>query len=249
MSIPANPRTKPAAEGSRYTVDELARKVGMSPRNIRAHQGRSLLAPPIREGRQVYYDDSHVQRLEVIKGLQRQGFNLHAVEAILGVRGADQTPDAVIALLQRLSREQPSLLHALDRHGVVARTGDGTVRMIHPRALRSALDLNRAGVNAVPSLQILSEVLDSLRLIADDLVRNTSARLLVLAPALTTTPGGSWEDFDGTAVALTQGLIVLLTEAFRVAVENFGRVSVVDLLAHQIDGELRADGSGTVDIG
>src|SRR5690242_16776946 len=67
------------AEGPRYTVEELAAKVGMSPRNIRAHQTRSLLGPPVRRGRTAYYDDSHVRRLEAIKSLQRQGYNLVAI--------------------------------------------------------------------------------------------------------------------------------------------------------------------------
>src|SRR5262245_24112991 len=110
------PTTLPSMTDGRYTVDELARKVGMSPRNIRAHQARKLLAPPLRRGRSGYYDDSHVRRLEVIKTLQRQGFNLVAIEAILGVRSSDQTAEAFTAMLQRLLMEHPSLIYALSRH-------------------------------------------------------------------------------------------------------------------------------------
>src|SRR3954466_4681074 len=172
------------ADGPRYTVEELAAKVGMSPRNIRAHQTRGLLGPPIRRGRVDYYDDSHVRRLEAIKSLQRQGYNLVAIEAILGVRSPEPAGEALEQLLARVGREQPGLVHALARHGVLIRGEDGSVQMVRARLMRSVVGLNRAGVHAVPSLQVLPGVLDRLRLIAEDLVRSTSQRIVSATPAL-----------------------------------------------------------------
>src|SRR6185369_15500165 len=78
----------------RLTVAEVARMVGMSPRNIRAHQARRLLPPPVRQGREVYYHTEHIQRLEAIKALQRRGFNLVAVQAMLRSHGGDPAGDA-----------------------------------------------------------------------------------------------------------------------------------------------------------
>jgi DNA-binding transcriptional MerR regulator len=238
-------------EGTRYTVDELAAKVGMSPRNIRAHQTRSLLGPPIRRGRTAYYDDGHVRRLEAIKALQRQGYNLVAIEAILGVRSPEPVAEALHTLLQRLGREQPGLVHALARHGVLVRGEDGNVQMVRARLMRSVLGLHRAGVHAVPSLQVLSEVLDRLRLIAEDLVRSTGQRIVSATPALRAAPGGGWDDLDGKADALADSMIALLTEAFRVTLENFGPTAVPDLIAGAGDGgpQLRLTGSPTIDNG
>ncbi|GAA1798788.1 hypothetical protein GCM10009682_20490 [Luedemannella flava] len=238
------------AEGARYTVDELAAKVGMSPRNIRAHQTRSLLGPPVRRGRTAYYDDSHVRRLEAIKSLQRQGYNLVAIEAILGVRSPEPVTEALQTLLQRLGREQPGLVHALARHGVLIRGEDGSVHMVRARLMRSVLGLNRAGVHAVPSLQVLSEVLDRLRLIAEDLVRSTSQRIVSATPALRAGAAATWDEVDTRSDALAASMIALLTEAFRVALENFGTTAMPDLIAESAGGaQLHLTGSPTIDNG
>ncbi|MEU1753560.1 MerR family transcriptional regulator [Micromonospora matsumotoense] len=230
--------TGPATAGTAvgYTVEELARKVGMSARNIRAHQARRLLAPPVRRGRVALYDDSHVRRLEAILTLQRQGFNLVSIEAMLGVRTGDEAPDGLTAMLQRLATERPALTHALTRHGVIGRAPDGTVRTVRPRPLRAALDLHRVRMGTVPALQALSEVLDSVRPLADELVAAVTARMLALAPEM----GGagsrpSWSDVDRETILLTQGVVNVLTEAFRLAVENQAEAYVADLLENQPD--------------
>ena len=44
------------------TIDELAQRVGMTVRNIRAHQSRGLLPPPVVRGRTGYYGPDHVAR-------------------------------------------------------------------------------------------------------------------------------------------------------------------------------------------
>jgi DNA-binding transcriptional MerR regulator len=240
-----------ATEGLRYTVEELSAKVGMSPRNIRAHQTRSLLGPPIRRGRTAYYDDSHVRRLEAIKSLQRQGYNLVAIEAILGVRSPEPVGEAMEQLLARLGREQPGLVHALARHGVLVRSEDGGVQMVRVRLMRSVLGLHRAGVHAVPSLQVLSEVLDRLRLIAEDLVRSTGERIVGATPALRPGPAVDWDELETKAEALTNSMIGLLTEAVRVALENFGPTALPELLAESAIGgtQLRLEGSATIDNG
>ncbi|MEK8104208.1 MerR family transcriptional regulator [Micromonospora sp. M12] len=118
-----------------YSVEELARKVGMSPRNIRAHQAGGCCpagaAWPGGALRRL-----HVRRLDAILALQRQGFNLVSIEAMLGVRASDEAPDGLTAMLQRLTADRPALAHALTRHGVIGRTTDGTVRTVRPRPLR-----------------------------------------------------------------------------------------------------------------
>lgn len=240
VSLPSHTGNPPDSE--RYTIEELARRVGMSARNIRAHQARRLLAPPVRIGRTAYYDAGHVRRMDAIIALQRQGFNLVAIEAILGTQDADPDSDKLAAMLQRLGAEHPALVYALTQHGVIGRTDDGTVRTVRPRALRSALDLNRSGVQTVPSLQILTEVMDALRQTTEDLVRSTCARLLAARrtpdPAAATT---TWEEFDQDTVVFAQCLAGLLTEAFRVTVENHGRVAAADMLSGPGDPDFSLD--------
>lgn len=233
-----------------YTVEELARKVGMSPRNIRAHQARRLLAPPVRRGRVALYDDSHVRRLDAILALQRQGFNLVSIEAMLGVRAGDEAPDGLTAMLQRLAADRPALAHALTRHGVIGRAADGTVRTVRPRPLRAALELHRLRMGTVPALQTLSEVLDSLRPVADELVAAVTARMLALSPELVRGASrASWSDLDRETLLLTQGVVGVLTEAFRLAVENRAEAHVAELLENHLDAGVCLEDSTDIDNG
>lgn len=75
------------------TIDELARRSGVTVRNIRAHQSRGLLPAPDVKGRIGYYDDRHLARLELIQQLQAGGFNLTAIQRL--VERAEQTGDEI----------------------------------------------------------------------------------------------------------------------------------------------------------
>ena len=65
------------------------------------------------EARRELAGGGHLRRLETIKALQRQGFNLVAIQAILGARGTDPGSDALTGVLQRLAVDSPYLVHAL----------------------------------------------------------------------------------------------------------------------------------------
>src|SRR2546428_9555796 len=81
-------RENGAASGrASMTIDELARQTGMTVRNIRAHQSRGLVPPPEVRGRTGYYGDEHRARIELIKELQADGFNLEAIRRLLGRTG------------------------------------------------------------------------------------------------------------------------------------------------------------------
>ncbi len=242
-------RTRGNSDG--LTVEELGRLVGMSPRNIRSHQARKLLPPPVRRGRIALYDETHVRRLEAITALQRQGFNLVSIEAILGARSSDPGGPALVKTLHRLAADHPSLVYALSRHNVVARAEDGAVQVARPRAVRTALKLHRVGLGSAPALEVLSEVLDHLQVLTEELTRGCGARVLALAPD---NPGGgprSWEDLDRHTVALTQGVIDLLSEAFRVAVENCSETIVAELINRRagLDLDMDIDPTLAVDNG
>src|SRR3954453_3925763 len=73
------PRTMGSMPGSELTIDQLAQKTGMTVRNLRAHQSRGLLPPPDVRGRTGYYGPEHAARVELIKELQADGFNLEAI--------------------------------------------------------------------------------------------------------------------------------------------------------------------------
>jgi DNA-binding transcriptional MerR regulator len=223
----------PADTDGGYTVEQLSRKVGMSPRNIRAHQARKLLPPPVRRGRVAYYDESHVRRLETIKGLQRQGFNLVSIEAMLGTHRVERNGGTTLEMLiGRVETDHPALLYALTRHGVIGRTDDGVVRVVRPRALLSALDLYRIGLPPIAALRLLSELLDSTQFATQHLVDAAGTRLLALRPGASDGSGRrAGEALDADQAALSQGLVNVLAEVLRIAVENRARTAVPQLLA------------------
>jgi DNA-binding transcriptional MerR regulator len=68
---------------SGLTIEELAARTGMTVRNIRAYQAKHLLHPPTLERRLGLYDESHVERIELIRRLQEEGFNLDAARILI----------------------------------------------------------------------------------------------------------------------------------------------------------------------
>lgn len=225
------------------TVDQLGRKVGMSARNIRAYQARRLLTPPTRIGRNAYYGEGHVSRLEEIQVLQRQGYNLAAIANILGVKEHSADSDQLTSQVEQSLAMHPLLIHAFSRYGVVSRGNDGRIRMVRPHALRAALDLGQVGIQPNPSLHLLSETLDRLMPMADELIRTVGHRALLGIP-----DRGKADDL-GTVAALAERLAVLLTEAFRVAIENQGHFWNTELAGASAEGSLRPRDGRSVDFG
>jgi DNA-binding transcriptional MerR regulator len=128
------------------TIEELAARTGMSVRNVRAYQAKHLLHGPTLQGRHGFYDESHVERIELIRRLQDEGFNLDAARLLieqgevftseitqlresLGLEGADQPnwiPLSDEAL--RIARAHgPDTLNRLVASELLRRDADGQV--------------------------------------------------------------------------------------------------------------------------
>src|SRR5215475_5343762 len=71
------------AAAGEMTIRQLAERTGMTVRNIRAHQTRGLLPPPVVRGRTGYYDEEHVARIELTREMQADGLNLEAIRRVL----------------------------------------------------------------------------------------------------------------------------------------------------------------------
>ena len=161
-----------------FTIDELAQRVGMTVRNVRAHQSRGLLPPPEVRGRTGYYSDDHVARLELIKDMQADGFNLRAIRAALDALPAGAGPEA-LAFRRRVvapwTDEQPEILErsalaelmggaddaALEeavRLGVVRPLDDTRVEVPAPTLLRAGAELVALGVPVADVLRLQKEL-------------------------------------------------------------------------------------------
>ena len=105
------------------TIDELAARVGMTVRNVRAHQSRGLLPPPEVRGRTGWYGEAHVARLELVKDMQADGFNLKAIRHALDQVPAGAEAEVLAfrrALLERWTEEAPEVV---DLAGLAALMG------------------------------------------------------------------------------------------------------------------------------
>ena len=70
-----------------FVIEELSRRTGLTVRSIRAYQSRKLLPPPEVRGRTGYYDERHVDRIELIKDLQSEGLKLDSIARMLDNAG------------------------------------------------------------------------------------------------------------------------------------------------------------------
>lgn len=164
-------------EGASLTIDALAQKVGMTVRNIRAHQSRGLLPPPEVRGRTGYYGSDHVARIELIKELQADGFNLEAIRRLIeGANGssaevlrftralrapfAEETPEIVSVdeLTERWGIDDPKLVRKAERLGILRPLGDGRFEETSPRLARASAELADLGVPAETALEVAAKL-------------------------------------------------------------------------------------------
>jgi DNA-binding transcriptional MerR regulator len=173
------------AEAS-MTIDELARETGMTVRNIRAHQSRGLVPPPEVRGRTGYYGEDHLARIELIKELQADGFNLEAIRRLLegaGGSGAevlnfsralrapfeDEQPEIIDMreMAERWGgRADPALIERAEKLGMMRRLGDGRIEILSPRLQRAGMELAELGVPAEVGLDVAAQVRTHARRVA-----------------------------------------------------------------------------------
>jgi DNA-binding transcriptional MerR regulator len=158
------------------TIDELARRTRLTVRNIRAYQSRGLVPPPELRGRTGYYGEDHVARIELIRELQSEGFNLEAIKRL--IEGAGGETEEVLRFTQAVrepfEREEPRevdldelqmswgdradpriLRRALDL-GLLRELGEGRYEERSPRLGRAGLELAQLGVEAETGLDVIA---------------------------------------------------------------------------------------------
>jgi DNA-binding transcriptional MerR regulator len=162
----------------RITIDELARRSGMTVRNIRAHQSRGLLPPPDVVGRTGYYGENHLSRLELIKEMQADGFNLGAIARLLkGVGNSsgevldfaravkepfeDEAPE-ILELDEIATRwggeADPALFRKAERLGLLRPLDDERYEVLSPRVLAAGYELAELGIPPATALEVAAKV-------------------------------------------------------------------------------------------
>src|ERR1044072_498925 len=111
MSSKSAKRVSKSAEGA-MTIRQLAERTGMTVRNIRAHQTRGLLPPPVVHGRTGYYNEEHVARIELTREMQADGLNLEAIRRVFDTSEGDEAEqifDFTRALRMPFEDEAPEI--------------------------------------------------------------------------------------------------------------------------------------------
>lgn len=104
--------------GQEIRIDELAQRAGTKSTTVRLYQARGLLPAPRREGREGYYGDAHLARLQLILDLQERGFSLRGIKELIDAWSDGRDLDELLGLqrrtLQHWSDQQPLTLSLAD---------------------------------------------------------------------------------------------------------------------------------------
>src|ERR1700712_2991903 len=149
----------------------------MTVRNIRAHQSRGLLPPPEVRGRTGYYGAAHLARIELIREMQAQGFNLQAIRRLVDASpGSSEEPLRFLrAVAEPYVQEQPEVLTGDDlaarwgtrdpglleravKLGLLRPLGDVSYEDVSPRLTRAGKELEALGVPADVVLQLATSI-------------------------------------------------------------------------------------------
>ena len=174
MSRPALRAVQHDGPEDRLTIDQLAQATGMTVRNIRNHQSRGLLPPPEVVARTGYYGPEHVERLNLIREMQAEGFNLNAIKRLLAT-GDDQLERFRRAVTAPGEAESPEIIDAAelaDRFGATDRRtlakaeqlevllplGDERWEVPSPTLLRAAEEAVERGIDLAAALEAVERV-------------------------------------------------------------------------------------------
>ena len=130
-------------DSEEFPIDELARRTGLTVRNIRELQGRGLIEPPTLRGRKGFYGATQLGQIALVRKLQERGYALNSIKDLIeswNARGASSSvklledalrerhgevlSEAEVAALLPEVLEEPYLSRAMDLKLLVERDGE-----------------------------------------------------------------------------------------------------------------------------
>lgn len=167
-----------------YRIDDLARIVGTTVRNVRYYQDSGMLPAPRRQGRVALYSDAHLARLRLITRLLERGYTAANITELAGAWEQGRDLSDVLGLEKAVSgffsEEIPGFLTAAEIHelfatpevgpglidkvvraGLAAPEGD-RYRIPSPRVLHALADLIKTGAPVGAVLELSGQLLRSI---------------------------------------------------------------------------------------
>ena len=167
--------------GDLRTIDELALQTGLTTRNIRAYQSRGLLPPPEVPGRTGYYGPEHLKRLELIREMQADGFNLTAIKRLIDGSGGEwedmlgfkrialsgwDTEEPEVTTLEQIAErfgvtpeDDPVPLRRAIELGVVVPLGEDRFELPSPALISAGEEVVAAGVPLSVTIDVLASIM------------------------------------------------------------------------------------------
>jgi DNA-binding transcriptional MerR regulator len=193
VRVPSPVAEPPDDDGDlELTVDELAARVGLTVRNVRAYAARGLLPSPRLVGRTGYYSREHVARLLLVREMLAEGYSLAMIE-----RTVSAAPEAAASGMLALHRAllapwlppEPEettpaelaaragvalddrLIDGLVEVGLVERLAEGRLRVLDPALLTAGLQVVELGVPPAALIEAQRRVGEHVREIAQTYVQ------------------------------------------------------------------------------
>ncbi|HLM05966.1 MAG TPA: MerR family transcriptional regulator [Blastococcus sp.] len=192
MTTAPEPDSRDEDVDRELTVDQLAARVGVTVRNVRAYSARGLLPPPRMVGRTGYYGRQHVARLLLVREMLAEGYSLAMIERTLASAPATASsttlalhrallspwlpPEPEVMTGAELAAragvpEAPALVERLVDLGLVQRLPDGSLRVVDPPLLTAGLQVVALGVPPDDLIDAQATVNEHVRAIAQTYVQ------------------------------------------------------------------------------
>ena len=249
-----NEWTRPTATASEteLTIDELAARVGMTVRNVRAYASRGLIPPPRLVGRTGYYSRDHVHRLLLIRELLDRGYTLSAVEAAIrshgpGVAGHAldllrmlDSPIGVREQQEEMSRETLTALAGIDSDdalvdrivdlGLAEHLDGDRLRLVQPSVVRAGAQAIALGLDPDTVIDLLPILSDHLGAVAHEFVERV--RQQIWRPfAESGMPDEEW----GRVMAAIETLVPVAGQAVMTVFQRELATAIRDALGEELD--------------
>ncbi|HEX8743686.1 MAG TPA: MerR family transcriptional regulator [Thermoleophilaceae bacterium] len=174
------------------TIDDLAREVGLSVRNLRSHQARGLLPPPEVRKRVGYYGPEHVARVRLIQELQAEGMKLEGIKKLLDESGATgegllrvkhaadafgaAEPSEIVTLAELgekfgAGEEALRLVDRAVKLGLLAPVGEDMYEVPSPTLLAAAEEVVARGISLPNALDLVAVLQRHSRSVSEKLVK------------------------------------------------------------------------------
>lgn len=240
------------AQSGEYRLDELARLAGTTTRNIRVYRDRGLLHPPLRVGRIVLFNDTHLTRLRLITSMLDRGYTIAHVNEMLS--GWEQGKDLgdMLGLESAISgswaTEKPQRMSVLDAERLVAddpgfnrmvglgiiRIEDGEAIVVRPKLIEAFNELRQYGVATDKLIDLHEQIAPLLDQISTILVQAGVEEVIDKV-----NPGAAMPD-DVEVAELITTLVRFRTQAVQAVAATlaFSIESTIESVVAQLLGDL-----------